>query len=294
MAKLILEFGNASCYPCINLDATVANILSNISFQNRPVLQNYFSKNSNNSFTVKDAFFHPNKEVPDVYIYDLRRYRGEWRLFSPNSSHRNTAPLKECTKINCSSECSPSPKKIAKAKNILVILESPHDEEYDNNFNPLQPANSSKGTGSNFFNNFTKHILPILCNSLKIKLYQKKVYRICFVEPVPYQSSLHFIHKQDLNSNKNKSFNKLRNEVWKSLFVFCKDDFIKRIESYEPFIIINACTGEKNTDSLRKEVKEAIDEIVKNNPKSKIARAYKFRTNHPCAWKSQCFEWNNI
>lgn len=287
MADLILEFGCQNCYlqdsDC-GADCTFElRIDLNQLFSSAPPAS-YFQQGINGTFTVKKDFFY-KKRVPDVYRYDLKfvngQGQGEWKLFDPNSS----TPASQWETTN-STNNENKYKAISKNKpednNILVFLESPHNDEYDytNNFAPLQPANGS--TGKNFFTYFTNDILnspipnltPI--KALKDYLDSEKSYRICFVNPVPFQTSLHYIHRHDLKSIARD----LRDIVWKKLFIQCQSDFIYRVKLYEPFAILNACTGDiRKRDSLKSQVKAAIDA-------DPIYANYgnKFNTAHPTSW----------
>ena len=150
MADLILEFGCSPCYlqniPC-GADCTFElRIDLNQLFKSAPA-QNYFHQTLNGTFKVKKDFFH-EKVVPDIYRYDLRFDQGQWQLFEPNSNPPLPASKWEKKDKNH------VPNKIIEnnqdAKNILIILESPHKDEYAYipDFVPLQPANDK--TGKNF------------------------------------------------------------------------------------------------------------------------------------------------
>jgi hypothetical protein len=126
---------------------------------------------------------------------------------------------------------------------------------------------------------------------LKNYLNRNFTYRICFVNPVPFQTSLHFIHRQGIKPK--SDYEKIRNAVWNKLFLHCERDFIKRLESYKPFAILNACTGGKEglkkPDALKFKVKAAINNFSCSN------YIYKFNTSHPCYWQIEknryCNKW---
>jgi hypothetical protein len=197
------------------------------------------------------------------------------------------------------------------ANNILIILESPHKDEYcEKCFTPLAPANGD--TGINFLAYFANPcihvVLDKLINDFGLILDDSKIYRICFVNPVPFQASLHLIFEQILNNflkkkegltkedikNINKEIKLIKeykksfkNKVWRELFKRCKKYFIRRVRSYYPYIIINACT-----DELKKDVKLEIEDI-----KNKIICQNKFNTYHPSSWSEYltdekiCSKW---
>ena len=153
----------------------------------------------------------------------------------------------------------PVPNNVTSVGNIVLILESPHIDEYTADFEPLCSANGQ--TGKNI-NKFLTTILSI-----------KPVDHIILCNPIPWQTSLHEIHNQALTGD----FKKLRDAIWKHLWNCdnpknnLQQSFIERIKSYYPEIIINACTKQ-----LRENVQSTI-----NQEFMKIDR---FQTNHPCSW----------
>ncbi|POZ52887.1 hypothetical protein [Methylovulum psychrotolerans] len=281
MTELILEFGCNHCYllqfryPSFCEYCTI-ELSIRIKDKNNTVKyilekgqeSSYFNKNSNGSFTIKKDFFY-RKIVPDVYRYDLKFDNSvtEWKLYEPN-----TSIIAGDWVTKTSNDGYGHPIQIQEdANNILIILESPHIEEYEYpSFIPLQPANGE--TGIRFSKYFTGHILPLL-EALGLSLCRRETYRICFVNPVPFQTSLHFIHQQDLVVT---GANTLRNNVWKKIFPHCEIDFEQRLRSYKPIAILNSCTT-----SLDKRVKKSIDNIIKTNNKIQT-----FNTYHPSKWEA--------
>lgn len=328
MADLILEFGCSPCYlQDLNCGADCIfelRIDLNQLFFSAPyafdlgidlnplspstLSQPYFHQCVDRTFIVKEKFFRAR--IPDVYRYDLRycNTKNEWVLCLPNSTGINNASKWQPKKLsdykqNHYTHENPIENNES-AKNILIILESPHDEEYHypdalyQDFTALQPANGK--TGENFFEYFTKdtnangktssggilnysepNLMP---STLKDFLNEDEVYRICFVNPVPFQTSLHFFHGKPLNKEITKD---LRDIVWKKLFIHCQSDFIRRVQLYKPFAILNACTGDiKKPDSLKSRVKTAL---------GNSHALYQFNTPHPSSWWStnnrKCKKW---
>ena len=304
MADLILEFGCSSCYlQDINCGADcVFELRIDLSqlFPSAPP-SNYFHQDINGTFNVKKDFFY-GKRIPDVYRYDLRycKNKNKWALCEPNSTNAQQVVGNWVKKTIADYKRYEKPiENDEAAKNILIILESPHDDEYHypNNQNPhftaLQPANGT--TGINFSKYFTDGTNASGKNTnggilaytttlepLQNLLNQDDVYRICFVNPVPFQTSLHFIHGYAL-----KIFAKdLRDIVWKKLFIHCKSDFVRRINLYKPFAILNACTGDSTRpNDLKGQVKATVGNIAN----------HQFNTPHPSSWWSRknrrCTKW---
>lgn len=269
MAKLYLEYGKNS--QPIHLEDDEARLLQNSP--NHRHLTHYFEKKSNGDFIVKKPFFYKSKKVSDVYRYDLRYIKKQWTLVFPNTRTPG------CSCCHKQRDISVDPTK----NNILVILESPHKDEYCEKYlKPLAPANGQ--TGENFYHYFTKHVLNN--NNLLIsKLKKRTTYSICFVNPVPFQTSLHFIHKNMPTT--------LRDKVWAELFPDCRLDFLKRMKFYSKsnaVIILNSCT-----ESLKCYVKITIDSAI---TKKIINCTDKFKTPHPSSghWanhkcKTLCTAW---
>jgi hypothetical protein len=201
---------------------------------------------------LNDNFF---RKVEDKHRYNLCNKSGKWILQTPCDNQPSGVNISQCDR------------KITERKesnNILVILESPHKKEYDLMFNPLSPANGK--TGKNFLLCFVTQVLPIL-ESLGLKL-EKEKYSVCFVNPVPFQTSLYEIH------NKEK-FQDIRNKVWKTLyknFQF-ENDFKQRVQSYKPVLILNGCT-----DKLQPIVESTINSLDPDN------QIKKFNISHPSNW----------
>lgn len=191
----------------------------------------------NDTKNIKSSFFDDTKKIKDVWRYDLSISGEELKLdeFKDDKDICNTK------------------------NNILIILESPHKDEYDEDFKPLSPAKGA--TGYAFSKYFLSHALPILKN-LGMHLNNNQTYGVCFVNPVQYQTSLHEIHKKGLKSD-------LRDKVWRALYPKCKIGFEERLKSYEPKFIINACTSK-----LKRDLDEVLNGVV----------GEKFETSHPSNW----------
>ena len=301
MVDLILEFGCESCY-LHDIDCgtnCIRELKINLSLLfNHKLPSNFFSQNINDIFTVKKDFFY-RKRMPDVWRYDLKycEDKGQWLLYEPNTDDIANQWVRRTTNDYCQYE-NPIQNDEA-ANNILIILESPHDDEYhypdakNPYFMPLQPANGA--TGINFSNYFTKykngrdtniskciltHTVKKMADSLESKLTQGQIYHICIINPVPFQASLHFYHRQSLKTG--EITGDIRDIVWKELFKHCENDFIRRIGFYKPFAILNACTGGrdglKDSDSLKFKVDSAINKV------SFVNNIHKFNTAHPSYW----------
>ena len=148
-------------------------------------------------------------------------------------------------------ECVPKPVNKAFIK-IALILESPHKDEFDNNFNPLSPLNGTS-TRKRFANKITAHLNKWFNNQV---VSAGEAFEIKLINPVQYQTSFyHFLngnipYNQPLQTYFYPKIDcKMRNNVWLLLFNQGKlsNDFINRMTLYNPDYIINCCTGKNYT-----------------------------------------------
>jgi hypothetical protein len=117
-------------------------------------------------------------------------------------------------------------------KIVVIVLESPHKDEYDIKLSSNAPAPALGRTGGKL-------------NKLFLELFKCKVkfgkYHVILMNSIQYQCS--FGEKPD----------KFRDRVWLKLWL-CEnfaENFISRLEAYKPDIIINLCTlGSHKEDSL--------------------------------------------
>lgn len=109
-------------------------------------------------------------------------------------------------------------------KNVVIILESPHTAEYDGEF--VSPALGTTGR------NLQKHFSDIFKS-----ICSEGNYRIILMNSIQYQCSL------------GADTNKYRDNMWLKLWFKenLRNNFIKRLISYEPDIIFNFCTCGSHT-----------------------------------------------
>ncbi|ANU38291.1 hypothetical protein RJD38_18970 [Vibrio scophthalmi] len=195
---------------------------------------------------IKPEFFNESKSVKDTYRYILSYQKSNWQLIKPSRTpiSRDFENFEVQQKTN----------------NIVVLLESPHREEFTDDYNPIAPACGT--TGLYFQQYFSSHVLPLL-QGLGLTLDQDMEYAIILVNPVPFQTSLVAIH------GSKKLQKPLRDKVWKVLYQQCASEFKCRLESYEPKVIINACTSK-----LKTELNGVLSDFD----------VQKFSTSHPSQW----------
>lgn len=150
-------------------------------------------------------------------------------------------------------------------RKIVIVLESPHVDEYTSDMQPISPAQANTGTKIN------SNIEDLLENiNSRVHFKQNEVIEIALVNPIPLQTSLGTIHNKRLKGK----YSTLRNNVWRGIWenTDYKEDFINLINSLSPEdIIINACTAD-----LKNSVRQAISKA--SNQNKNIVESY-----HPSA-----------
>lgn len=158
--------------------------------------------------------------------------------------------LKEQFKKYLTQDISYKPLQLSKIQKpiIMIILESPHTNEF--NHNKPQPAAGK--SGENIHNN-----LSTLLTKLQEKLltHFQKTYEIAIINPVPYQTSMGI---EPINTN-------VRDVIWVNFWndasLALQQKFTDLLRSLpNQSIIINACTGGNKSKSL----KLIIDDHIKN------------------------------
>jgi hypothetical protein len=202
--------------------------------------------------------------VEDVERYLLKKDGDWWALYAPDES--TIPPLTDETELakffNALDRKISSP--LLEPK-IAVLLESPHEQEYDADFNPLGPARGP--TGASFHRYFTSHVLPMLFRAGLTLDHRPGGYHIFLVNPVPYQASLRHLL--------NEGSEPLKNAVWKKLWTHCKDNFMDRLGEYAPKIILNGCTAD---------AKALVAEAVKEHEKQH-GKVQHYNVAHPSQWQ---------
>jgi hypothetical protein len=196
-----------------------------------------FTVKSGNTITILENFFSSKfRKIPNVYRHtvilkdDNEIEVRDLILNEISNSIFNDVILDHTVKDN----------------SICLILESPHQSEYSyrqNCFCAISPA--QKTTGKQIKANLPK----ILSKSISLGAPMEKglIYNLLIINPVPFQTSLHFLHKKALSSKraKGKPFQNLRDNVWKVLWSIdsqLEEEFIQILRDKEIKLILNSCT----------------------------------------------------
>lgn len=163
-----------------------------------------------------------------------------------NDVHRYTAIIKDrrleqliwntTTDFPCSNYFDLRP--FVADKSIVVILESPHRDEFCYKRNGIMPIAPAQGvTGANIERIFKEH--------LKIAVQKGFLndgeYPAIIANPVPWQASLWFFYRYREGIN---GKDKVKNVIWDALWnhPLVINDFKRRLSSYHPCLIYNSCT----------------------------------------------------
>lgn len=199
-------------------------------------------------FKLKPSFFSKDKKVEDCHRFTAEMVGKELKIVKLDEDK----PIG--VKVN---------------PRIIILLESPHKDEYDTDFNPIRPANGITGC---YLLCFLPHedVLPRLIKEKGLELMPNTTYDVLLVNPVQYQASLAFVFDNKMNE-------KVRDKVWSKLFGVLKQDFEQRIKSYEPDVILNFCTTKAG-----KAVQKCINSVFAESLGVQL-----FKGPHPSSWFNQ-------
>ena len=222
----------------------------------------------------KDTYFF-NFEDPNHFVNDVIKlcYIRE-NLGKIHITYRNDSIIENDTDLVTN-------------KNIVFLLESPHKDEFEyeyeyttdngyqiNNMIAFKPAEGSTGV------NFNNYFLNIINEIFKQSENEDGNYNIIISNPIEIQTSLYFLHQNPIGSEKS-IYNNLRNDVWSKVWnvysgkeKVIQNQFYQKIQSYNPYIIVNCCTKYLSHTFL--------NTFLKTNFKN--IKLYK--TNHPSGWFS--------
>jgi hypothetical protein len=208
----------------------------------------FFDKCTN---TIKCDFFKTSKKVQNVYRYMIER-NGEKKFelyeFCEKNGYRNESFFNE-RDIKLENKYS----------SIVILLESPHKDEYDANFNPKAPAQGCTGLKieENIAELLNRRCFSFLCESK---------YRLLIINPIPFQTSLYQIHKKSISG----VYKTLRDKVWCAIWKNCSNlitDMKSILNSVSPKLVLNCCTAD---------IKEHID--------LSFCNCKTYNIDHPSSW----------
>ena len=190
---------------------------------------------------VISQMFNSDMKVADVYRYGIEKDRD---LIAQRIG-RDKAVWEECH-----------------LPTIVLLLESPHGDEYDKSNKPIAPAMGT--TGRNLDN-----CLGWVLSQIRGRIFNGS--RIIISNPVQFQTSLHMILGGKMNGE-------VKVPVWNALWhrQYVKGCFVSRMANYNPYLVINACTGGQDENGLKR--------IVTGFLKKKGICREIYEINHPVNW----------
>ncbi len=160
----------------------------------------------------------------------------------------------------------------ANRESIVLVMESPHKDEFFYLDGKLQPITPAQGKTGKCIQLSLKDKLNELLAKSHVNISNGE-YQVVLMNPIQWQTSLY-----DLYKDPSTMHSRLRDKIWKQLWELpeVRVEFINRLGMYNPILIINACTGRNYGDSLKSAVRKEIKE--------------KFTTTilpigHPSSWK---------
>ena len=232
---------------------------------------------SNGNVVLVKNFFEENKRIYDVSRYYIRE--GICRVF-----HDGRYCI--CDDSYITPHCDLSGQQIyhgdiheqdlgqhlqEQPGSIVLLLESPHKEEYGENLTDRRaPAASRSGTGGNIDRCLDTVLMHI---QLETGLIAPRCH-VVISNPVQFQTSLHAALRDEHRKKLNK---KLRDNVWLTLWAepYIQQCFRSRLGRYHPKMIINACTS-----NLKPCVTSCVEEW--NHGRNPVVPLYE--VPHPASW----------
>lgn len=196
-------------------------------------LENQYLKCTAESVLIKQSFFDNKQSVDNVCRYQLIIENSNYHL----EKFIDREPIFSNSKFNDHYISI-----LDELPSIGIILESPHIKEFTDEFQPISPAQGETGK------NIEAFLLPLIkLINAQHYAFKKSRYRILILNPIPFQTSLYYFHKQPLRkNNKNSGFETLRNDVWQTLWfnkTSIKINFIVNIKTNKIDLILNCCTA---------------------------------------------------
>ena len=214
------------------------------------------------NYVLVKNFFEVNNKVPDVSRYCIgvegccAHYDDRHRI----CEDRYLIPHRDVSRQDLAQLLQRQQRQI---RNIVLLLESPHECEYINGDIAHPKAPASGPTGNNI-----DRCLGAVLSRIDAELI-KPGCQVIISNPIQFQTSLHAIHRQSLRKDNNK-WARLRDNVWRTLWSeqHIQNCFLARLKSYYPKVVINACTGDMSCrhNKPKKIVKNFVRQHLRNVP----------------------------
>jgi hypothetical protein len=131
-----------------------------------------------------------------------------------------------------------------KAPVLLLLLESPHVDEYRFPAGKLKPVAPAQGTSPGSAGGAIQRYLYIVVGKLGLSAGS---YRVVIANPVQYQCSLGHWY--------GRLYPNIRDHVWMQIWSleFIQREFVARLAAYAPAVVLNCCT-----DALKARVRNLV------------------------------------
>ena len=256
-----IEFNNRSNFK-IDIPSKAKLILKKI-FKTHVSTSFFSSSGLKNIVSISDY------KVPDVwrYVISIDSMNNVNKLFLCQSLKKSVYPDRDIPEI------------FSYTKRIILLLESPHkDEFYFKNgiLTTKAPAQGATGGNINFY------ITNIIEDIIKQAPLSKGTYDLLIVNPVPYMASLGVFYDGGMEAE-------LKENVWNTFWGIkdITDDFEKRCIDYKPSLILNFCTKGKKI-----KMQEKITSFIMNI--SNLNTIPIWNGNHPSIWQVHGFNLKKI
>lgn len=232
MAKRkILNPANRVTHKQEKLTIKIMNIVVDVNI-NASIFEKLSVTNNNDydveNKTVLDSYWNEEKKISPVYRYSIKK--NEQSLFDLFEFEEKNSKFENSNFNDFPIEME------RELESIVIILESPHKSEYNDENMPIAPAQGETG------DQIEEKICEILNSQQIIRCLTSDEYRIVILNPIPFQTSLFMLHKQSISG----VYKTLRDKVWITLWNNCnklKIDFINSIQELNPKVLINCCTA---------------------------------------------------
>lgn len=162
---------------------------------------------------------------------------------------------------------------------ILLILESPHKDEYiRQSFTPVGPLQKDDK-----FKRHLRSVLDAVRTSMGIAVPNGD---IVFCNPVQYQASLAQLFPSRASIKKMP-----RDSMWNALYArgSIQNDFIRRVAQYRPRLVIEACSGKDEQGTIPGSPKEAVQGTLLDLRRFGILTCPIIAVGHPAWWNGRTF-----
>ena len=246
-----------------------------------------------------ENFFGENNKVPDVSRYRIGegyvphdyKYRiYDDRYIIPHCNYPEHA-ISHCDIYGSALEQQLQQQQIG---NIVLLLESPHKAEYTDGGRvydinrPQAPANGDSGTKideclGKVLSKITEEFVNAGLDVAELIVPDSHV---IISNPIQFQTSLNAVHGEPLKDNDDYMWATLRDFVWRTLWEeqHIRNSFQERLNTYNPSLIVNACTGSSLKSGAPK--RGTLKSLVTKFVRAVLPNVTLYNVGHPASWRS--------